>query len=289
MTDCTDVGIDVRQAVKLGHPVRQVVVGIIALLLAVIVWLCAVNPNFGWSTVGYYLFNPNIMTGIQMTIVLTIVAMAIGTLLGLVCALGKMCGVPFFMRLTDLYLWFFRSTPLLVQLLFWYNLAALFPVLGIPGIYTVPTNSVITPLTAAIVGLSLNEGAYMGEIIRAGLESVDPAQKETAQAFGMSRSQILFRVLLPQAMRAIVPPTGNQVISMVKATAMVSVIAMDDLLYSVQTIYNQTFEIIPLLIVAVIWYLVMTSVLTVIQARIEQYYRRSDRNVSGTPAGASSL
>lgn len=289
MTDCTDVGIDVRQAVKLGHPVRQVVVGIIALLLAVIVWLCAVNPNFGWSTVGYYLFNPNIITGIQMTIVLTIVAMAIGTLLGLVCALGKMCGVPFFMRLTDLYLWFFRSTPLLVQLLFWYNLAALFPGLGIPGIYTVPTNSVITPLTAAIVGLSLNEGAYMGEIIRAGLESVDPAQKETAQAFGMSRSQILFRVMLPQAMRAIVPPTGNQVISMVKATAMVSVIAMDDLLYSVQTIYNQTFEIIPLLIVAVIWYLVMTSVLTVIQARIEQYYRRSDRNVSGTPDGASSL
>ena len=261
----------------------------IALLLAAIVWLCVVNPNFGWSTVGHYLFNPNIMTGIRMTIVLTIVAMVIGTVLGLVCALGKMCGVPFFMRLTDLYLWFFRSTPLLVQLLFWYNLAALFPVLGIPGIYTVSTNSVITPLTAAVVGLSLNEGAYMGEIIRAGLESVDAAQRETAQAFGMSRSQILFRVMLPQAMRAIVPPTGNQVISMVKATAMVSVIAMDDLLYSVQTIYNQTFEIIPLLIVAVIWYLVMTSVLTVIQARIEQYYRRSDRNDIGAASGASGL
>lgn len=289
MTDCTDVGIDVRQAVKLGHPVRQVVIGIIALMLAAIVWLCVVNPNFGWSTVGHYLFNPNIMTGIRMTIVLTIVAMVIGTVLGLVCALGKMCGVPFFMRLTDLYLWFFRSTPLLVQLLFWYNLAALFPVLGIPGIYTVSTNSVITPLTAAVVGLSLNEGAYMGEIIRAGLESVDAAQRETAQAFGMSRSQILFRVMLPQAMRAIVPPTGNQVISMVKATAMVSVIAMDDLLYSVQTIYNQTFEIIPLLIVAVIWYLVMTSVLTVIQARIEQYYRRSDRNDIGAASGASGL
>ncbi len=289
MTDCNDIGIDVRQAVKLGHPVRQVVIGVIALLLAVIVVLCAENPNFGWATVGHYLFNPNIMTGIKMTIVLTIVAMFIGTLLGLVCALGKMCGVPFFMRLTDLYLWFFRSTPLLVQLLFWYNLAALFPVLGIPGIYTVSTNSVITPLTAAIVGLSLNEGAYMGEIIRAGLESVDPAQKETAQAFGMSRTQILFRVMLPQAMRAIVPPTGNQVISMVKATAMVSVIAMDDLLYSVQTIYNQTFEIIPLLLVAVIWYLVMTSVLTVIQARIEQYYRRADRNVAGTAANASRI
>ena len=189
-----------------------------------------------------------------------------------------MCGIRFFAGLADLYLWFFRSTPLLVQLLFWYNFSALFPTLGIPGLWSVPTNTVITPMTAAIAGLALNEGAYMGEIIRAGLQSVDPAQKETAMAFGMSRTQTLFHVLLPQAMRSIVPPTGNQVISMVKATAMVSVIAMDDLLYSVQTIYNQNFEIIPLLLVAVIWYLVITSILTVVQARIEQRFRRGDRD-----------
>ena len=176
-----------------------------------------------------------------------------------------------------MYLWFFRSTPLLVQLLFWYNLSALFPVLGIPGLFTVDTNDVITPLTAAVVGLSLNEGAYMAEIIRAGLMSVDPAQRETAEAFGMSKSQILFRVLLPQAMRAIVPPTGNQVISMIKATAMVSIIAMDDLLYSVQAIYNQNFQIISLLIVAVLWYLVITSVLTFIQSRIERKFAKGER------------
>lgn len=269
--------LDVKDARPLGHPVRTAVAIALGLCVAGFVWICARNPNFGWATVGQYLFDPSVMRGIRMTIVLTIVSMAIGTVLGLVCAVMKMSGLRFFSALADLYLWFFRSTPLLVQLLFWYNLAALFPEIGIPGVAMWETNSLITPLTAAIAGLALNEGAYMGEIIRAGLQSVDPAQKETAEAFGMSRRQILMRVLLPQAMRAIIPPFGNQVISMIKATAMVSVIAMDDLLYAVQTIYNQNFQIIPLLLVAVIWYLVITSVLSLIQARIERYYAKSDR------------
>lgn len=276
--------IDVSTARPLTHPLRTVVTLVIGLLLVLAVILCATNPNFGWSTVGHYLFEASIMHGIVVTLSLTVVSMVLGTILGLICALGKMCGIRFFAGLADLYLWFFRSTPLLVQLLFWYNLSALFPTLGIPGLFQVPTNTVITPMTAAIAGLALNEGAYMGEIIRAGLQSVDPAQKETAMAFGMSRTQTLFRVLLPQAMRAIVPPTGNQVISMVKATAMVSVIAMDDLLYSVQTIYNQNFEIIPLLLVAVIWYLVITSILTVVQSRIERHFRRGERDFVA-PAG----
>lgn len=270
--------IDVSTAQPLSHPLRNVVTLVIALLLMLAVILCAQNPNFGWATVWHYLFDSSVLHGIGVTLGLTVVSMILGTILGLVCALGKMCGIRFFAGLADLYLWFFRSTPLLVQLLFWYNFSALFPSLGIPGLWSVPTNTVITPMTAAIAGLALNEGAYMGEIIRAGLQSVDPAQKETAMAFGMSRTQTLFHVLLPQAMRSIVPPTGNQVISMVKATAMVSVIAMDDLLYSVQTIYNQNFEIIPLLLVAVIWYLVITSILTVVQARIEQRFRRGDRD-----------
>lgn len=259
------------------HPVRAAVTVVLSVLILGILYLCAVNPNFGWPVVGQYLFDPNVMHGIGVTLSLTATSMVLGILLGLVCAVGKLSKLRFFMGLADLYLWFFRSTPLLVQLLFWYNLSALFPMIGIPGLFTVDTNSVITPLTAAVVGLSLNEGAYMAEIIRAGLLSVDPAQRETAEAFGMSRRQILFRVLLPQAMRAIVPPTGNQVISMIKATAMVSIIAMDDLLYSVQAIYNQNFQIIPLLIVAVIWYLVITSVLTLIQARIERRFAKGER------------
>ena len=206
---------------------------------------------------------------------------------GLICALGKLSGSRFFNTLSNIYLWFFRSTPLLVQLLFWYNLAALFPEVTLPGMGAVSTNTLITPLSAAIIGLSLNEGAFMGEIIRAGLLSVDPNQKETAQAFGMSRLQIMFRILIPQAMTAIIPPTGNQVISMVKATAMVSIIAMDDLLYSVQTIYNVTFQIIPLLIVAVIWYLIITSVLSVIQWMIERHFSKGRSR--STPAAEETL
>lgn len=277
--------LNVADALPLRHPVRTAITGLVALFLALIAVLCALNPNFGWQTVGEYLFDPSVMHGIGVTLALTVVSMLLGIVLGLICAVGKLSGLRFFAALSDLYLWFFRSTPLLVQLLFWYNLSALFPHLGIPGLFLIDTNTVITPLTAAVVGLSLNEGAYMAEIIRAGLLSVDPAQKETAQAYGMSRSQTLFRILIPQAMRAIIPPTGNQVISMIKATAMVSIIAMDDLLYSVQTIYNQNFQIIPLLIVAVIWYLVITSVLTFVQTRIERRFNRGDR--SGAPAGAA--
>lgn len=268
---------NVAHAAPRRHPVRNAVTVLLSFLILLILYLCAVNPNFGWSVVGQYLFDPSVMHGIGVTLSLTVVSMLLGIVLELICAVGKLSKLRFFMGLSDLYLWFFRSTPLLVQLLFWYNLSALFPVLGIPGLFAVDTNDVITPLTAAVVGLSLNEGAYMAEIIRAGLMSVDPAQRETVEAFGMSKSQILFRVLLPQAMRAIVPPTGNQVISMIKATAMVSIIAMDDLLYSVQAIYNQNFQIIPLLIVAVLWYLVITSVLTFIQSRIERKFAKGER------------
>ncbi len=135
----------------------------------------------------------------------------------------------------------------------------------------------ITPMTAAIVGLALNEAAYMAEIIRGGLLSVDRGQAETAQAFGMTKGRALWRIIIPQAMRSIVPPTGNQLISMIKATSLVSVIAMADLLYSVQSIYNRTFEIIPMLLVAVLWYLLITSVLNIGQSYIEAYYGRSDR------------
>ena len=271
---------NVAHATPRRHPVRTAVTIVLSFLILLVLYLCAVNPNFGWSVVGQYLFDASVMHGIGVTLSLTVVSMLLGIVLGLVCAVGKLSRLRFFMGLSDLYLWFFRSTPLLVQLLFWYNLSALFPVLGIPGVFSVDTNSVITPLTAAVVGLSLNEGAYMAEIIRAGLMSVDPAQRETAEAFGMSKRQILFRVLLPQAMRAIVPPTGNQVISMIKATAMVSIIAMDDLLYSVQAIYNQNFQIIPLLIVAVIWYLVITSVLTFVQARSEKRFAKGERGAA---------
>ena len=195
-----------------------------------------------------------------------------------------------FSSAAGLFIWFFRGTPLLVQLIFWYNLSTLFPELSIsipfgPTLVSWNTNDVITPMTAAIAGLSLNEAAYMAEIIRGGLLSVDKGQVEATDAFGMTRARALRRVIIPQAMRSIVPPTGNQLISMIKATSLVSVIAMADLLYSVQSIYNRTFEVIPMLLVAVIWYLLITSVLNIGQSYIERYYSRGDRR-TGAPRAA---
>jgi polar amino acid transport system permease protein len=255
----------------------------VVLLIAVnFAWIVAHNENFGWPVVIAYFFDPTVISGLYVSLGLTVVAMTLGTILGLALAIARMSKDRLATSFASLFIWFFRGTPLLVQLIFWYNLSTLFPRLSIaipfgPTLASWDTNSVITPMTAAIVGLALNEAAYMAEIIRGGLLSVDRGQTETAEAFGMTRARALWRIIIPQAMRSIVPPTGNQLISMIKATSLVSVIAMADLLYSVQSIYNRTFEIIPMLLVAVIWYLLITSILNVGQSYIEAYYGRSDR------------
>lgn len=253
------------------------------LLASYISWLIVSNEAFQWHVVLNWLFDPSVMQGLAVTLSLTVVAMVLGTAIGLVLAICRLSSNRIAAGFAGLYIWFFRGTPMLVQLIFWYNLATLFPELSItipfgPTLISWDTNAVITPLTAAIVGLALNEAAYMAEIIRAGLISVDPGQSEAAQAFGMTQQRALRRVIIPQAMRSIIPPTGNQLISMIKGTSLVSVIAMNDLLYSVQTIYNRTFEIIPMLMVAVIWYLFVTSILNIGQSHIEAYYARGDRH-----------
>ena len=264
-------------------PVGRVTLWAIVILIAAdFAWIVANNENFGWSVVAQYFFDPTVMQGLYVSLGLTVVAMAIGVVIGLILAVARLSGDGLAQSLAALFIWFFRGIPLLVQLIFWYNMSTLFPTLSItipfgPTLASWDTNSVITPMTAAIAGLALNEAAYMAEIIRAGLLSVDRGQSETAEAFGMTRLRALWRIVIPQAMRAIVPPTGNQLISMIKATSLVSVIAMADLLYSVQSIYNRTFEIVPMLMVAVIWYLLITSVLNVGQGYIERYYSRGDR------------
>ena len=266
-----------RSAPTYGRWISWILVLVIA---ADFLWLVATNPNFEWNVVLQWFTEGSVMKGLQVTLGLTVVSMILGTLLGLLLGVWRLSENKLLSGLSSLYIWFFRGTPLLVQLIFWYNLSTLFPTIAI----TLPwtditfaswnTNDLITPLTAAIAGLALNEAAYMAEIIRAGLLSVDNGQIETTQAFGMSRSRALRRVIIPQAMRSIIPPTGNQLISMIKATSLVSVIAMGDLLYSVQAVYNRTFEIIPMLMVAVIWYLLITSILNVGQSAIERYYAR---------------
>ncbi|ORM68421.1 amino acid ABC transporter permease [Pantoea rwandensis] len=269
-----------RSAPTYGRWISWIVVLVIG---ANFLWLVATNPNFEWKVVLQWFTEGSVMKGLQVTLGLTVVSMILGTLLGLLLAVWRLSENKLLSGLSSLYIWFFRGTPLLVQLIFWYNMSTLFPAISI----TVPwtditfaswnTNDLITPLTAAIAGLALNEAAYMAEIIRAGLLSVDHGQVETTQAFGMSRSRALRRIIIPQAMRSIIPPTGNQLISMIKATSLVSVIAMGDLLYSVQAVYNRTFEIIPMLMVAVIWYLFITSILNVGQSAIERYYARGTK------------
>ncbi|MCB2130570.1 MAG: amino acid ABC transporter permease [Rhodobacteraceae bacterium] len=244
----------------------------------------ATNDNFGWPVVAEYFFSPIVLDGLFVTIWLAVVSMALGVVLGLPIAIARMSQDRLAQSLSWLFVWFFRGTPLLVQLILWYNLSFLFPSISLsipfgPTLASWNTNDIITPVTAAIVGLALNEAAYMAEIIRGGLLSVDRGQMETAESFGMRPMRALWRIVIPQAMRSIVPPTGNQFISMIKATSLVSVIAMADLLYSVQSIYNRTFETIPMLFVAVLWYLLITSILSAVQARIERHYARGDRQI----------
>jgi polar amino acid transport system permease protein len=275
--------LDVRDATRRKHPLRWVASLVVLVLVAQMVNMLVTNDNFGWPTVARWLTAESVMKGLGITLLLTVIAMTIGIVLGVLLAVCRLSANPLLRSVSGAYIWFFRGTPTLVQLIFFYNLSALLPEISFgipfgPAFLSFDTNTLITPLLAAILGLGLNEGAYMAEIVRGGLLSVDPGQREAGQAIGMTNARIMRRIVLPQAMRFIIPPTGNQVISMVKATALVSVIALSDLLYTVQSIYNRTFETIPMLLVACVWYLIITSILYVVQSFIERHYSRGDRH-----------
>jgi polar amino acid transport system permease protein len=266
--------------VPLRHPVRQVIAIVLLILAGAMAWNIATNRRFGWDVVVSYLFSPEILRGALLTVVLTVISMVAGVALGTVLAVMRISENPVVSRVSRGYIWFFRGTPLLVQLIFWYNIAALYPTLSIgipfggPALVIGSANTMITPLAAALLGLSLNEAAYMAEIIRGGIGSVDRGQHDAAHALGMNSFQLMCRVVLPQAMRVVLPPTGNEVISMLKSTTLVSVLAISDLLYSAQIIYSLNYRTIPLLIVASLWYLVMTSILSFFQNKLENHYGR---------------
>jgi polar amino acid transport system permease protein len=267
------------KAVPVRRPGRWIAAAIVLLFAAAAVRSVVTAKGFEWHVVGHYLFDSRILHGALTTIYLTALCMVIGILLGVLAAVMRLSPNPIVSGASWLYIWFFRGTPLLVQILFWYNIAALFPKLSLgipfgPALVHEPANSLVTPLVAALLGLGLNEGAYMAEIVRAGIISVDEGQTQAAQSLGMSRLQTMRRIVLPQAMRVIIPPTGNETISMLKNTSLLYVAAYTELLYSVTQIYNVNFQTIPLLIVASIWYLVMTSVLYVGQYYIERRFGR---------------
>lgn len=264
------------------HPWRWVSLVVVVLACLLFARALATNGNLDWTSVGHYLFNDAILSGVTVTIELTLICQTIGILLGTALALGRVGDNPVAQGIAAGYSWLFRGTPVLVQLIFWYNLALLFPRIGVGIPFTslwvsANTNAVITSLTASIIGLGLNEAAYMSEIIRAGIDAVDAGQTEAALAMGMRRWQTMCSIVLPQALRTIVPPTGNQLIQMLKATSLVAFIAGGDLLTRAEGIYSDNFEVIPLLIVATLWYLSMTTVATVVEQVLERRFARGVR------------
>jgi polar amino acid transport system permease protein len=275
--------------VPVRHPGRWVAVVVIAVLAAMLLHNLATNTRWQGWIINQYLFSSQVLHGLLATLWLTVIAMAVGIVGGVVLAVMRLSDNSVVSSAAWGYIWFFRGTPILVQLFFWYNVAALFPTVSIgvpfgPSFHTWSTTTLVTPFAASILGLGLNEAAYMSEIVRAGILSVDEGQNEAACALGMRRLLVMRRIVLPQAMRVIIPPTGNEIISMLKTTSLVSVIAGFDLLVSVQRIYNANYKIIPLLVVASIWYLVATSILTVGQYYMERYFARgSVRQLPPTP------
>ncbi|MGW4276325.1 amino acid ABC transporter permease [Streptomyces seoulensis] len=231
------------------------------------------NRAFQWDVVADYFTSDSVLRGLWLTLWLTAVVMALGFALGTLLAVFRLSANPVLRAVSWGYVWLFRSIPILVQLLLWFNIGALYPrVLG------VRTVDLFGPVTVAIIGLTLHEAAYAAEVVRGGILSVGRGQIEAAQALGLSRWRRWRRIVLPQAMRSIVPPAGNMLIGTLKGTSIVSVIAVQDLLYSTQLIYHQTYQVIPLLMVATLWYTVVTSVLSVGQHYVERHYARGSES-----------
>ncbi|MEH0832954.1 amino acid ABC transporter permease [Pectobacterium cacticida] len=258
---------------------------LVLLLLGLVIHSVMNNPRFEWQVVLDNLTDVSILQGVLMTLQLTAISVVLGFAGGTVLALMRLSSNPVLVAVSWAYTWFFRGVPTLVQLFLWYNIAALYPTisLSLPGfgqLFSVPGNELISPFNAAVMALVMHQAAYAAEIVRAGIQSVPPGQIEAAKALGYRKPQIFCYTVLPQAMRAILPPAGNEVIGQLKTTAVVSVISLQDVLYSAQIIYQRTYEVIPLLLVATLWYLAMTSLLSVGQFYIERYFGRGVRRAS---------
>ena len=282
---------DEIKAIPVRHPGRWVAAAIILILGAALAKSLATNHRFEWGVVKHYFFSDQVLRGLVVTLELTALSMAIGIAIGVVLAIMRLSPNPLVSSASWIYIWVFRGTPVLVQILFWGFISALYPSfsLGIPfgpQFVHFSANSLITPFVAGMLALGLNEGAYMAEIVRAGFISVEEGQTEAAQSLGMTRLLTMRRIILPQAMRVIIPPTGNETISMLKTTSLVSVIALSppELLYASQLIYSVNYRVIQLLLVACIWYLVLTTIATIGQYYVERRYARgAARELPETP------
>ena len=256
-------------------------------VLAFLVWLAIsfANAQIEWSVVAEYFTYPAILRGIVVAIVLTVVAMILGIVMGVITAVMRLSKNPVTSGVAWLYIWIFRGTPVYLQLLMWFNVALIFPLVFIPGAGAVRTIDIVTPLVAATIGLGLNQGSYTSEVIRSGILSVDEGQTEAAVAIGMTRLQLMRRIVLPQAMRVVIPPLGNEVIGMLKTTSLASAIGVTEILAQAQHIYFVNNRIMELLIVCAIWYLAAVSLLSIGQYYLERAFAKgsSSRALPPTP------
>jgi len=250
------------------------ITAIIILAIVVAIGRAFALGQIEWSYVGRFLTVPVIVRGIGNTMVMAVLAMTLGIVLGVGIAIMRLSPNPVLKSVASGYTWLFRGTPLILQLLLWFNLALVFPTIGIPGVWSTRAVDLMTPFLAALLGLGINQGAYTSEVMRAGLLSVDIGQYEAAQAIGMGRLQALRRIILPQAMRVVLPPLGNEFIGLVKATSLASVIQYPEVLHSAENIYYANSRVIELLIVAGLWYLLVVSILTPLQMLLERRFAR---------------
>lgn len=269
---------EVIRAIPVPHYGRWVSAVVVLVGLAFLVKAFA-DAKVDWDMVGEYLFDDQIIKGAGNTLLISVVAMLVGLVLGVLAAVMRLSGNPVTATVATAYIWLFRGTPVLVQLLLWWNLALVFP-----NLFGQDTNTLITPFMAALLGLGLNEGAYMAEIVRAGIKSVDDGQTEAAQALGMSKAKTLRRIVLPQAMRVIVPPTGNEFINMLKTSSLASLVTYPELIQKAKDVYTNNLAVMELLIVASFWYLVLTTVFSIGQFHLERRFARgSSRELPPTP------
>jgi polar amino acid transport system permease protein len=280
------------RAVPVRHPGRWAATAVIAVLVAMFVNMLVTNPAFQWRFMLDNMFGPPVLEGARTTLVMTVLAMVFGVILGVVVSVARLSPNPVISVAAWGYTWFFRAIPRIVLLILFGNLGILYRQVGFglpfdqqllgwfglhgsTTIFTLDARTFLTGFTAGLIGLTLSEGAYMAEIVRAGIESIDPGQAEAAQALGMARMLTMRRIILPQAMRVIVPPTGNETIAMLKDTALLAYVPVtNELFFQLQAVGNRTFQLFPMLVASCLWYLVMTSVLMVAQYFLERHFAR---------------
>jgi polar amino acid transport system permease protein len=279
----TDSAPEAIRAIPVRHYGRYVSAAVVLILLGLLVNAFA-EADLTWGSVGDFFFDDQILEGVKNTLVVSVLSMLMGLVLGIVLAVMRMSKNPVTSSVAWGYIWFFRGTPVYVQLLLWFNLALIFPVLNLGPIYKDEMTDVMTPFMAALLGLGLNEAAYMAEICRAGIQSVDEGQTEASQALGMTNGQNMRRIVLPQAMRVIVPPTGNEFINLLKTSALCAVVQYEEVLRKAQNIGNNSSAVVEMLFVATVWFLVVTTIFSIGQFYLERHYARgSSRQLPATP------